>query len=247
MSWTDRDGSRFDFSSRARLLAGPRAPRLPCPRRCHGVPSKSAPTKKRGKHAPPLIVTSHGGPTSQAFSGFATGVQLFASRGYAVLDVDYGGSTGYGKAYRERLRGTWGITDVDDCVNGARWLAAQGLVDGERRRAIRWAAVTVVAYSVPDAFLFLSTHRIPRLTLAVLLTVMTVSVTTTVVTIVHRIRAARAVAGAMQADEPLLFEAGTGVGKSLAYLIPGIIRAVDQTRPLIVSVTAGPEPRNGMC
>jgi hypothetical protein len=69
-------------------------------------------------------------------------------------------------------------------------------VDGERRRAIRWAAVTVVAYSVPDAFLFLSTHRIPRLTLAVLLTVMTVSVTTTVVTIVHRIRAARAVAGA---------------------------------------------------
>lgn len=81
---------------------------------------------------PPLIVTSHGGPTAQAFSGLATGLQLFASRGYAVLDVDYGGSTGYGKAYRERLEGQWGIVDVEDCVNGAKYLAEQGLVDGER-------------------------------------------------------------------------------------------------------------------
>jgi dipeptidyl aminopeptidase/acylaminoacyl peptidase len=85
---------------------------------------------------PPLIVTSHGGPTSGAFSGFATGIQLFTSRGYAVLDVDYGGSTGYGKEYRKRLEGEWGIVDVDDCVAGARHLAEQGLVDGERQ-AIR--------------------------------------------------------------------------------------------------------------
>jgi dipeptidyl aminopeptidase/acylaminoacyl peptidase len=85
---------------------------------------------------PPLIVTSHGGPTAQAFSGFATGFQLFTSRGYAVLDVDYGGSTGYGKAYRERLNGEWGIVDVDDCVAGAKFLAEQGLVDG-KRQAIR--------------------------------------------------------------------------------------------------------------
>jgi dipeptidyl aminopeptidase/acylaminoacyl peptidase len=81
---------------------------------------------------PPLIVTSHGGPTSSAFSGWATGVQLFASRGYAVLDVDYGGSTGYGRDYRKALNGLWGIVDVDDCVAGAEWLVAQGLADPAR-------------------------------------------------------------------------------------------------------------------
>ena len=85
---------------------------------------------------PPLIVTSHGGPTASAFSAFQTGIQLFASRGYAVLDVDYGGSTGYGRDYRKRLEGEWGIVDVDDCVAGAKYLAEQGLVDGERQ-AIR--------------------------------------------------------------------------------------------------------------
>jgi dipeptidyl aminopeptidase/acylaminoacyl peptidase len=85
---------------------------------------------------PPLIVTSHGGPTAGAFSGFQTGFQLFASRGYAVLDVDYGGSTGYGRDYRKRLEGEWGVVDVDDCVAGARYLAEQGLVDGGRQ-AIR--------------------------------------------------------------------------------------------------------------
>ena len=85
---------------------------------------------------PPLIVTSHGGPTANAYSGLQTGIQLFTSRGYAVLDVDYGGSTGYGRAYRERLNGEWGIVDVDDCVAGAKFLAEQGLVDG-KRQAIR--------------------------------------------------------------------------------------------------------------
>ena len=85
---------------------------------------------------PPLIVTSHGGPTGSAFTAFQTGLQLFASRGYAVLDVDYGGSTGYGREYRKRLEGEWGIVDVDDCVAGAKYLADQGLVDGERQ-AIR--------------------------------------------------------------------------------------------------------------
>ena len=81
---------------------------------------------------PPLIVTSHGGPTAAAFSGFATGFQLFTSRGYAILDVDYGGSTGYGKDYRKRLELQWGIVDVEDCVAGAKYLAEQGLIDGER-------------------------------------------------------------------------------------------------------------------
>ena len=59
-------------------------------------------------------------------------MQLFTSRGFAVLDVDYGGSTGYGRDYRKRLEGEWGVVDVDDCVAGARWLAEQGIVDGER-------------------------------------------------------------------------------------------------------------------
>ena len=81
---------------------------------------------------PPLVVTSHGGPTASSFTGLTVGTQLFTSRGFAVLDVDYGGSTGYGHEYRKRLEGEWGVVDVDDCVNGARWLAEQGRVDGER-------------------------------------------------------------------------------------------------------------------
>ena len=104
---------------------------------------------------PPLIVTSHGGPTAQAFSGFATGIQLFTSRGYAVLDVDYGGSTGYGMAYRKRLEGQWGIVDVDDCVAGAQYLAEQGLVDG-KRLAIRGGSAsgftTLAALAFTDVF-----------------------------------------------------------------------------------------------
>jgi dipeptidyl aminopeptidase/acylaminoacyl peptidase len=81
---------------------------------------------------PPLIVTSHGGPTAAATAAFQVATQLFTSRGFAVLDVDYGGSTGYGRDYRKRLEGEWGDVDLDDCVNGARGLVAEGLVDGER-------------------------------------------------------------------------------------------------------------------
>jgi dipeptidyl aminopeptidase/acylaminoacyl peptidase len=81
---------------------------------------------------PPLLVLSHGGPTSAATSALSLSIQYFTSRGIAVLDVNYGGSTGYGRAYRERLKGNWGIVDVDDCANGARCLVARGEVDGER-------------------------------------------------------------------------------------------------------------------
>jgi dipeptidyl aminopeptidase/acylaminoacyl peptidase len=81
---------------------------------------------------PPLIVTSHGGPTGAATAAFQVATQLFTSRGFAVLDVDYGGSTGHGRDYRKRLEGEWGVVDLDDCVNGARGLVAEGLVDGER-------------------------------------------------------------------------------------------------------------------
>ncbi len=81
---------------------------------------------------PPLVVTSHGGPTAAAFHGLNFTTQLFTSRGYAVLDVDYGGSSGYGREFRKRLEGQWGIVDVDDCVNGATYLVERGDVDGER-------------------------------------------------------------------------------------------------------------------
>ncbi len=81
---------------------------------------------------PPLIVTSHGGPTSAASSALSVTTQLFTSRGLAVLDVDYGGSTGYGREYRKRLEGTWGVTDVEDCANGAIALAERGLIDRDR-------------------------------------------------------------------------------------------------------------------
>jgi dipeptidyl aminopeptidase/acylaminoacyl peptidase len=81
---------------------------------------------------PPLIVTSHGGPTSGTNDFFNLSRQYWTTRGFAILDVNYGGSTGYGRTYRERLNGNWGIVDVDDCVNGARYLVEQGLVDGDR-------------------------------------------------------------------------------------------------------------------
>jgi dipeptidyl aminopeptidase/acylaminoacyl peptidase len=81
---------------------------------------------------PPLMVFSHGGPTGTTSSTFRLGVQYWTSRGFAVLDVNYGGSTGYGRAYRQRLQGQWGVVDVDDCANGARYLAERGQVDGDR-------------------------------------------------------------------------------------------------------------------
>lgn len=81
---------------------------------------------------PPLLVKSHGGPTASTSASFSAGIQYWTSRGIAILDVNYGGSTGYGRAYRERLKGQWGIVDVDDCANGAKYLVAQGLADGDR-------------------------------------------------------------------------------------------------------------------
>jgi len=81
---------------------------------------------------PPLVVMIHGGPTSMTTTALRLNIQYYTSRGIAVLDVNYGGSTGYGRAYRERLNGAWGIVDVDDCCLGATFLAAQGCVDGKR-------------------------------------------------------------------------------------------------------------------
>lgn len=81
---------------------------------------------------PPLIVMSHGGPTSEAAAVFSIETQFWTSRGFAVVDVNYGGSTGFGRAYRERLNGQWGVVDTDDCIAAARYLVAQGEADGSR-------------------------------------------------------------------------------------------------------------------
>lgn len=81
---------------------------------------------------PPLLVLSHGGPTAATSSALNLKIQYWTSRGFAVLDVNYRGSTGYGRAYRERLYGQWGVFDVEDCVHGARRLIALGLVDPGR-------------------------------------------------------------------------------------------------------------------
>jgi dipeptidyl aminopeptidase/acylaminoacyl peptidase len=85
---------------------------------------------------PPLIVVSHGGPTSSASSNLRLSLQYWTNRGFAVVDVDYGGSTGYGRAYREQLSGLWGLVDVEDCIAAVRYLADRGAID-PTRTAIR--------------------------------------------------------------------------------------------------------------
>jgi dipeptidyl aminopeptidase/acylaminoacyl peptidase len=110
---------------------------------------------------PPLMVVSHGGPTSAASSELDLGLQYWTSRGFAVVDVDYGGSTGYGRQYRERLRLSWGIVDLDDCVNAARWLAGNGEVDGDRmviRGRSAGGYTTLCALAFRDAFAAGASH-----------------------------------------------------------------------------------------
>jgi dipeptidyl aminopeptidase/acylaminoacyl peptidase len=104
---------------------------------------------------PPLLVMSHGGPTSATSTSLRYGLQFWTSRGIAVLDVDYGGSSGYGREYRQRLNGQWGVVDVDDCANGARYLVERGLVDGARLAITGGSAggyTTLCALAFKDIF-----------------------------------------------------------------------------------------------
>jgi dipeptidyl aminopeptidase/acylaminoacyl peptidase len=104
---------------------------------------------------PPLLVKSHGGPTSAAGSTLDLRIQYWTSRGFAVVDVNYGGSTGYGRAYRELLRGQWGVVDVEDCAHAARGLVAQGRVDAHRLAISGGSAggyTTLCALTFTDVF-----------------------------------------------------------------------------------------------
>jgi dipeptidyl aminopeptidase/acylaminoacyl peptidase len=104
---------------------------------------------------PPLIVIGHGGPTGATSATLSLPIQFWTSRGFAVLDVNYRGSTGYGRAYRERLAGCWGIADVEDCINGARYLAGTGRADGARliiRGSSAGGYTTLAALTFHDDF-----------------------------------------------------------------------------------------------
>ncbi|HEU5486420.1 MAG TPA: prolyl oligopeptidase family serine peptidase [Microlunatus sp.] len=114
-------------------------------------PDRTGPETER----PPLITLSHGGPTSFADTGFNVSLQYWTSRGFAILDVNYRGSTGYGRPYRDALRGQWGVVDVADCAAGAAALADQGLAD-PRRLIVRGGSAggytTLQALTTTDVF-----------------------------------------------------------------------------------------------
>lgn len=95
-------------------------------------PPRSGKQSPRAGERPPLLVKSHGGPTAAASAALDPRIQYWTSRGFAVADVNYAGSTGHGRAYRDLLAGQWGVVDVEDCLAIAEALAADGRVDGDR-------------------------------------------------------------------------------------------------------------------
>jgi dipeptidyl aminopeptidase/acylaminoacyl peptidase len=162
----DLTTKRFEVLRRSReatvdagYISSPRAIEFPAERglTAHGnfYPPQNRDYTAPENEKPPLLVMSHGGPTSSSSAALKYSIQYWTSRGIAVLDVNYGGSSGYGRAYRERLNGQWGIVDVDDCVNGARCLAERGEVDGNRL-AIRGGSAggytTLCALTFRDTF-----------------------------------------------------------------------------------------------
>ena len=118
-------------------------------------PPKNAVNTGPEGYLPPLIVISHGGPTGAAQSDLDLEIQYWTSRGFGIFDVNYGGSTGYGRDYRKRLNGQWGIVDVEDCVNGALFLAREKKVD-EKMLIIRGGSAggytTLCALTFSKAF-----------------------------------------------------------------------------------------------
>ncbi len=118
-------------------------------------PPKNSDYEGPAGELPPLIVLSHGGPTSMTSNSFSLGIQFWTSRGFGVVDVNYGGSTGYGRIYRERLYGQWGVVDVEDCSAAARSLIERGLADGKRliiRGGSAGGFTTLAALTSSDLF-----------------------------------------------------------------------------------------------
>jgi dipeptidyl aminopeptidase/acylaminoacyl peptidase len=110
---------------------------------------------------PPLLVLIHGGPTAAARPMFQVGTQYWTSRGFAVVDVNYGGSTGYGRAYRDQLKGQWGVIDLDDCEAAASWLADHGRADPDRlciRGGSAGGYTTLAALAFRDTFAAGASH-----------------------------------------------------------------------------------------
>jgi dipeptidyl aminopeptidase/acylaminoacyl peptidase len=120
-------------------------------------PDASPPEGER----PPLLVMIHGGPTAAARPMLQLSIQYWTSRGFAVVDVNYGGSTGYGRAYRRQLDAAWGVVDLDDCVAAAEWLASQGRVDAARlciRGGSAGGYTTLAALAFRDTFAAGASH-----------------------------------------------------------------------------------------
>ena len=126
-------------------------------RRAHALyyPPRNDDFEAPAAERPPLLVLSHGGPTAQSEPALSLSTQFWTSRGFAVVDVNYGGSSGYGRGYRELLRGEWGVVDLQDCVNAALHLAADGRAD-PGRLAIRGGSAggytTLCALVFTDTF-----------------------------------------------------------------------------------------------
>ena len=121
----------------------------------HFYPPRNREVTGADGEQPPLIVMSHGGPTGEATPGFSLEMQYWTSRGFAVVDVNYGGSTWFGRAFRQRLNGNWGIVDTADCIAAARWLAEQGEADGDRLLITGGSAggyTTLCALTMHDGF-----------------------------------------------------------------------------------------------
>jgi len=123
----------------------------------HGFfyPPRNPDTSGPPDEEPPLLVISHGGPTGATSSTLDLSIQYWTTRGIAVLDVNYRGSVGYGRDYRQALEGEWGVADVEDCVNGALYVVEQGRADGERliiRGGSAGGYTTLCVLTFRDAF-----------------------------------------------------------------------------------------------
>ncbi|MFK7895875.1 MAG: prolyl oligopeptidase family serine peptidase [Myxococcota bacterium] len=158
-----RQSATLELSDAALSVASPRVFASANGRTTHAFvyPPCSESYAGRAGERPPLLVKSHGGPTSATSSALDPRIQFWTSRGFAVADVNYGGSTGYGRAYRDVLERAWGVVDVEDCVHVAQSLAAAGEVDGERLAISGGSAggfTTLCALTFHDTFAAGASH-----------------------------------------------------------------------------------------